>query len=117
MNGYKIRFNGLDRLYSRYKTEFDGIAQKSWQLGQAILGEETRKLEDNIAKKYSRQYAVAVGSATDGLYLALRAAGIGPEHKVFCPVSLIPLLLPVNFMIFSAASPKLVALPAVILNI
>ena len=86
MNGYKIRFNGLDRLYSRYKTEFDGIAQKSWQLGQAILGEETRKLEDNIAKKYSRQYAVAVGSATDGLYLALRAAGIRPEHKVFCPV-------------------------------
>ena len=86
MNGYKIKFNGLDRLYSRYKTEFDGIAQKSWQLGQAILGEETRKLEDNIAKKYSRQYAVAVGSATDGLYFALRAAGIRPEHKVFCPV-------------------------------
>ena len=86
MNGYKIKFNGLDRLYSRYKTEFDGIAQKSWQLGQSILGEETRKLEDNIAKKYSRQYAVAVGSATDGLYFALRAAGIKPEHKVFCPV-------------------------------
>jgi dTDP-4-amino-4,6-dideoxygalactose transaminase len=86
MNGCKIKFNGLDRLYSRYKTEFDGIAQKAWQLGQAILGEETRKLEDNIAKKYSRQYAVAVGSATDGLYFALRAAGIRPEHKVFCPV-------------------------------
>lgn len=86
MNGYKIKFNGLDRLYSRYKTDFDVIAQKSWQQGQAILGEETRKLEDNIAKKYSRQYAVAVGSATDGLYFALRAAGIGPEHKVFCPV-------------------------------
>ena len=86
MNGYKIKFNGLDRLYSRYKTEFDEIAQKAWQQGQAILGEETRKLEDNIAKKYSRQYAVSVGSATDGLYFALRAAGIGPEHKVFCPV-------------------------------
>ena len=25
MNGYKIKFNGLDRLYSRYKTEFDKI--------------------------------------------------------------------------------------------
>ena len=41
MSGYKIRFNGLDRLYSRYKTEFDEIAQKSWKQGQAILGEET----------------------------------------------------------------------------
>jgi hypothetical protein len=86
MSGYKIRFNGLDRLYDHYKTEFNKAAQKSWQLGKAILGEETEKLESNIAKKYSRQYAVAVGSATDGLYFALRAAGIGPEHKVFCPV-------------------------------
>lgn len=86
MSGYKIRFNGLDRLYDHYKKEFNEAAQKSWQLGQAILGEETEKLQDNIAKKYSRQYAVAVGSATDGLYFALRAAGVGPEHKVFCPV-------------------------------
>jgi len=86
MSGYKIRFNGLDRLYDHYKTELNEAAQQSWQLGSAILGKETQKLEDNIAKKYSRQYAVAVGSATDGLYFALRAAGIGPEHKVFCPV-------------------------------
>jgi dTDP-4-amino-4,6-dideoxygalactose transaminase len=86
MSGYKIRFNGLDRLYDHYKIEFNEAAQKSWQLGSAILGKETEKLESNIAKKYSRQYAVAVGSATDGLYFALRAAGIGKEHKVFCPV-------------------------------
>jgi len=86
MSGYKIRFNGLDRLYDHYKTEFNEAAQQSWQLGSAILGKETEKLESNIAKKYSRQYAVGVGSATDGLYFALRAAGIGPEHKVFCPV-------------------------------
>lgn len=86
MSGYKIQFNGLDRLYDHYKIELNEVAQKSWQLGKAILGDETRKLEDSIAKKYSRQYAVAVGSATDGLYFALRAIGIGPEHKVFCPV-------------------------------
>ena len=86
MSGYKIRFNGLDRLYDHYKTELNKAAQQSWQLGSAILGKETEKLESNIAKKYSRQYAVAVGSATDGLYFALRAAGIGKEHKVFCPV-------------------------------
>jgi UDP-2-acetamido-2-deoxy-ribo-hexuluronate aminotransferase len=86
MNGYKIKFNGLDRLYEHYKIEFNEAAQKSWTQGKAILGEETKKLESNISKKYSRQYAIAVGSATDGLYFALRAAGIGKEHKVFCPV-------------------------------
>ena len=86
MSGYKIRFNGLDRLYDHYKTELNEAAQQSWQLGSAILGKETEKLESSIAKKYSRKYAVAVGSATDGLYFALRAAGIRPEHKVFCPV-------------------------------
>jgi dTDP-4-amino-4,6-dideoxygalactose transaminase len=86
MNGYKIKFNGLDRLYEHYKIEFNEAAQKSWTQGKAILGEETKKLESNISKKYSRQYAVTVGSATDGLYFALRATGISKEHTVFCPV-------------------------------
>ncbi len=86
MSGYKIKFNGLDRLYDHYKKELNEAAQQSWQLGSAILGKETEKLESSVAKKYSRKYAVAVGSATDGLYFALRAAGVVAEHKVFCPV-------------------------------
>jgi hypothetical protein len=49
MSGYKIKFNGLDRLYEYYKTDFNEAAQKSWTRGKAILGEETEKLENNIA--------------------------------------------------------------------
>jgi len=86
MNGYKIKFNGLDRLYSRYNIEFDAMAKKAWKSGRAILGEQNIKLEQNMAKKYGRRYAVAVGSATDGVYFALRASGIGRGNKVFCPV-------------------------------
>lgn len=86
MNGYKIKFNGLERIYDRYKQELDEQARKSWQSGQAILGEQTEKLQHNIAKKYGRRYAVAVGSATDGVYFALRSSGIGRGNKVFCPV-------------------------------
>ena len=59
MSGYKIRFNGLDRLYDHYKTELNEAAQQSWQLGSAILGKETEKLESSIAKKllkYEPQY-------------------------------------------------------------
>jgi dTDP-4-amino-4,6-dideoxygalactose transaminase len=86
MNGYKIRFNnGLDRLYKKFKTELDEAAQNTWIVGSSILGEQTQKLELEMARKYDRKYAVAVGSATDGLYFALRAHGIKKNHKIICP--------------------------------
>jgi dTDP-4-amino-4,6-dideoxygalactose transaminase len=86
MSGYKIKFNGIDRLYLRYKEELDVAVQRVYKSGKHILGIETEQLENNIAKKYFRKYAVAVGSATDGLYFALRAGGITESDTVFCPV-------------------------------
>lgn len=85
MNGYKIKFNGVDRLYNAYSWRLTRRAKKVWQSGNMLLGPELENLEKNFCKKYKRKYAVGVGSATDGLYFALKAMGIQKNDSVICP--------------------------------
>lgn len=86
MSGYKIKFSGVDRLYADYSWRLTRRAKKVWQSGDVLKGKYLRELEKQIAKKYKRKYAVGVGSATDGLYFALKAMGIGKNDSVLCPV-------------------------------
>mgnify|MGYP001468741188 CR=1 FL=1 len=39
-----------------------------------------------MASKYQRKFAVGVGSATDGLFLALKALGLTDKSTIACPV-------------------------------
>ncbi len=45
-----------------------------------------RRLEEGVAARVGRKYAVAVSSGTAALHLALRAVGISPDKKVLMPV-------------------------------
>ena len=47
-----------------------------------ILGEEVKKLEEEIAAYSSAKFAVGCASGSDALFLTLLAAGIGPGDKV-----------------------------------
>jgi dTDP-4-amino-4,6-dideoxygalactose transaminase len=85
MSGYKIKFNGIDRLYDAYSWRLSRRAKKVWQSGDVLQGRYLEKLEKEIAKKYNRKYALGVGSATDGLYFALKASGITKNDTVICP--------------------------------
>lgn len=85
MNGYKIKFNGIDRLYDQYSWRLTRRAKQVWQTGQVLQGNYLKEFEIQLAKKYKRKYAVAVASATDGLYFALRVAKITKNDTVICP--------------------------------
>ncbi|MEO0108106.1 MAG: DegT/DnrJ/EryC1/StrS family aminotransferase [candidate division WOR-3 bacterium] len=50
--------------------------------GEFILGPNVHELEKRIARLTGARYAVACGSGTDALQLALRALGIGPGDAV-----------------------------------
>ncbi|MCC7205181.1 MAG: DegT/DnrJ/EryC1/StrS family aminotransferase [Phycisphaeraceae bacterium] len=50
--------------------------------GKLIIGPEVEELEGKLAARVGRRFAVGVGSGTDALYLALRAADIGPGDEV-----------------------------------
>jgi len=85
MSGYKIKFNGVDRLYADYSWRLTRRAKAVWQSGDVLQGKYLQDLENKIAKKYKRKYAVGVGSATDGLYFALKSLGITENDSVMCP--------------------------------
>ena len=85
MSGYKIKFNGVDRLYDAFSWRLTRRAKKVWESGNVLQGQYLNQLESEVAKKYNRKYAVAVASATDGLYFALKAAKVEKDDFVICP--------------------------------
>ena len=85
MTGFKIKFNGADRLYDHYSWRLTRRAKAVWKTGHVLQGKYLKQLETEIAKKYKRKYAVGVGSATDGLYFAMKALGLGKGSTVVCP--------------------------------
>lgn len=50
--------------------------------GAFILQEDGRRFEDNLARFLGARHALGVANATDGLLLALRAAGVRPGDEV-----------------------------------
>lgn len=85
MTGYKIKFNGIDRLYEDYSWRLSRRAKLVWESGDVLQGKCLQQLETQIAKKYKRKYAIGVGSATDGLYFAMKAVGLNENSTVMCP--------------------------------
>ena len=73
MSGYKIKFNSIDRLYSKYSWRLNKRAKIVWQSGQVLQGSYQIELEKTLAEQYKLKYAIAFGSATDGLYFALKS--------------------------------------------
>jgi len=53
--------------------------------GAFILQDDLGRFEQNLAQFVGARYAIGVANATDGLHLALRAAGVGPGDEVIFP--------------------------------
>ena len=85
MTGYNLKFNGIDRLYDAYSWRLNRRARAAWESGDVLQGKCLKQLETEIAEKYKRKYAIGVGSATDGLYFAMRAVGLNKSSTVLCP--------------------------------
>jgi dTDP-4-amino-4,6-dideoxygalactose transaminase len=85
MTGYRIKFNGIDRLYDDYSWRLSRRAKAVWESGNVLQGKFLKELEAQVAKKYKRKHAVGVGSATDGLYFAMKAVGLTKDDTVVCP--------------------------------
>ena len=53
--------------------------------GGFILGDEVKKLEEEICNYTRAHYAIGVSNGTDAISLALEALGIGINDRVLCP--------------------------------
>ncbi|MHB8279013.1 MAG: DegT/DnrJ/EryC1/StrS family aminotransferase [Candidatus Humimicrobiaceae bacterium] len=78
----KVPFGDLSRQYKKYKKEFDSIISGVFEKGSFILGENLSRFETNFAEYLGAKYSIGVGSATEALFLALKAIDIKNGDEV-----------------------------------
>src|SRR5512136_2190846 len=77
-----VPFLDLTRQYEKIKSEILSATRRVYEKGHFILGEEVSAFEEEFSHYCGVRYGVGVGSGTDALYLALKAAGIGEGDEV-----------------------------------
>ena len=75
----------LDREREELGGALDRALQRVLASGRFVLGEEVEAFESELARTLGRRHAVACGSGTDALLLALLEAEVGPGDEVLCP--------------------------------
>ena len=81
----KVPLLDLKGQYRSIKTEIDGAVKNVLDNQDFILGEEVKKLEEEMAAYCGTKYAVGLASGTDALILSLKALGIGEGDEVIVP--------------------------------
>lgn len=84
MTGYKIPFFGIQRQYNLLREELLHVTDQVYQSGQVLDGPNTKSFEVTMARACSRQFAVTVNSATQGLIMTLQSS-IPAESRVLIP--------------------------------
>ena len=77
-----VPFLDLTRQYRQIKGEITLATRRVFERGRFILGEEVSAFEKEFSNYCGVRYGTGVGSGTEALYLALKAAGIGEGDDV-----------------------------------
>jgi dTDP-4-amino-4,6-dideoxygalactose transaminase len=93
-----IPFFNYPDLFLAEEQELTAIFRDVGLRGAFILQEDLTRFEQNLAAYLGVKYALGVGNATDGLLLALRAAGIGPgDEVIFCSHTMVATAAAIHF--------------------
>jgi dTDP-4-amino-4,6-dideoxygalactose transaminase len=79
---FRVPFVNVPEHYSQLKSEILGAIDNILSKGELILKKEVEDFEKNLASFVGVKYAIGLNSGTDALFLALKAAGIGPGDEV-----------------------------------
>jgi len=82
MNDVKVRFVNLPLQFHSHREEIQSRVYSVLESADYILGSEVREFEKNFAEYCGCEYAVGVANGTDGLFLTMKALGIGPGDEV-----------------------------------
>jgi len=81
----KVPFFDYKYILGQYRDELMDIITDVSTRGAFILQNELKEFEKNLAEFLGAKYSLGVGNCTDGLLLAIRAAGIGKgDEVIFC---------------------------------
>lgn len=81
----KVPFINLSLQYDLYKSEIDEALLNVLSSGNYLGGVSVSDFENSFAKKCNASFCVSLGNATSGLFLSLKALGIGPGDEVVTP--------------------------------
>ncbi|MBX2899716.1 MAG: DegT/DnrJ/EryC1/StrS family aminotransferase [Cyclobacteriaceae bacterium] len=81
----QVLFNDLASQYLAIQPEIDRAVKAVLEQGWFIGGRQAHEFERRFAKLCGTNHAVGLGNATDGLFLALKALGVGPGDEVITP--------------------------------
>ncbi len=82
MAALKIPFFRYPHVFAQHREEVMSAMLLTMERGAYILQDEVRQFEEGIAKLTGARHVVGVANGTDGLIIALRAAGVGPGDEV-----------------------------------
>ena len=82
MTERRVRFLDLQAQYAGLKSEIDAAVAAVLASQAFVLGSTVAAFEEALARYLGAAHVIGVASGTDALYLALRAAGIGPGDAV-----------------------------------
>ena len=80
-----VPFFNYPNVFTRFEKELTEIMLDVCRRGAFIMQQELEDFEKNLASFTGAKYALGVANATDGLIIALRAAGVGRgDEVIFC---------------------------------
>lgn len=110
-----VPFLDLSRAYEEHAEEYDACMLRVARSGAYVLGQNVTAFEEAVADYLGVTHAVALGSGTEALHLALAAAAIGPGDEVI--TSPFTFAATVEAIEFVGAQPVLVDIDADSYNI
>src|ERR1035438_5318657 len=80
-----VPFFDYPGVFRASEQDFVAIFRDVCRRGAFIKQRDLAEFEGDVGAFLGARYVIGVGNATDGLHLALRAAGIGPgDEVIFC---------------------------------
>ena len=85
MNKFKIPYVNFEKQWLEQKSDLLKIFSRVFQEGNFINGDEVKRLERNLCKKFNFNDCVALNSGTDSLVVAMFISGIKKNDEVITP--------------------------------
>jgi dTDP-4-amino-4,6-dideoxygalactose transaminase len=79
---YKVPFINYPLQYKKIKKEIDSAFYRVLENGDLIYREDLESFEKKLAQFCDSKFGISTGSCTGSMFVALKAAGIGPGDEV-----------------------------------
>jgi len=82
MNQHPVPFFNYHYVFTSHEEEYRSLVREVGRRGAFIMQRDLENFEQHLAQFLGARHALGVGNATDGLMIALRAAGLKPGDEV-----------------------------------